>query len=160
MCGGNNNPTPPIGRPITITLTVNASALYNADPQPTTQTELDTYCSLSDDNTVLRGGRIPPNGTLNDYTTQVYSANTVSWVGVNNGDAGYRVLIDSISNNPTFFASDPPGNSGRVTAALKDGINGLIDTYTIGFTIDAPGSQELNPPKSYPLDPKLQGNPK
>ena len=150
MCGGNGKK----GKPVTITLTVNASDLYNLNPQPLTnnQGELDTYCSLSDDNL----GKIPPGGTLNDYCTDVFSGNTVKIKGASSSP-GYRVLIDSISNNPAFFASDPPGQSGVVTATLKDGIDGVVDTYTINFTINPSGNPTENPNRSYSLDPKLRG---
>lgn len=148
MCGG---PPAKKGKPVTITLTVNAEDLFNANPQPLSnnQGELDTYCSLSDDNL----GKIPPGQTLNDFTSEVFAGNTVTWKGVS-ANPGYRVLIDSISNNTNFFASDPPGNDGKVTATLKDGIDGVLDTYTIKFSIDSPGNE---PAKSYPLDPKLSG---
>jgi len=151
MSHGNKNQ----GKPVTITLTVNAEALYNLNPQPLSnnQGELDTYCSLSDDN----NGKIPANGTLNDYCTDVYSANTVTFKGASSSP-GYRVLINSITtDNPNFFASDPPGQSGIVTATLKDGIDGVIDTYTINFSIDPPGNDTA---QVYSLDPKLQGRPK
>ncbi|MGB5203277.1 MAG: hypothetical protein WBM77_03770 [Maribacter sp.] len=150
MSGGN--------KPVTITLEVRAKDLYTAIPQPlsTNQTELDTYCGLSDNN-LTAPGKIPPGGTLNDYCSDVYSTNKVIWKGKNSGSDGYRVLIDSISNNPSFFASDPPGQSGIVTATLKDGIDGVVDTYTINFSIDPPGNGAA---QSYSLDPKLRGNPK
>ena len=153
MCGGNGNK--PTGKPVVITLSVDAEALYTANPQPlsTNQVELDTYCGLSDDN-ISQAGQIPPGGNLNDFTSTVYSSNTVTWKGKNSGSNGYVVKIDSISNNPNFFASDPPGNSGIVTAVLKDNINGVGDTYTIGFSIDPPGNGAA---QSYSLDPKLQG---
>ena len=148
-------PPPPSGKPVIITLTVSAKDLYNLSPQPLTnnQGELDSYCSLSDDNTT-NPGQIPPGGNLNDYTSTVYAGKTVTWVGANSENDGYRVLINSISNNPAFFASDPPGQSGRVTATLQNNINGVEDTYTIFFTIDPPGNESA---LSYQLDPKLSG---
>lgn len=149
MSGGNDN----TNRPVTITLNVRAEALYNAVPQPANQTELDTYCSLSP------GQIIPSGGTLQDFTTNVYSGNTVTWIGRSSDAANYGVLINSISNNPNFFASDPPGSSGQVTATLKTDIDGVGDTYSIGFTINPPGNPATFPPKPYTLDPKLRGNP-
>ena len=146
--GGNSS------KPVKITLTVNAEALYNANPQPLTnnQAELDTYCSLEDDNL----GKVPPGLTLNDFTSDVYNGNTVTWNGKSGDVQGYRVLIDSISNNPNFFASDPPGQNGTVTATLNSGVApGTVDTYTINFTIDPPGNET---PRSYSLDPKLKMN--
>ena len=144
-----------MGKPVTITLCVSASALYNANPQPSTQPELDVYCVLSDDN----GGVVTPAGSsVNNFTSQVYGGNTITWVGQNCGSDGYRVLIDSISDTGDFFASDPPGSDGRVTVTLNDPISGA-DTYTITFTIDSPGNPTQFPPKQYVLDPKLGGNP-
>lgn len=144
-----------MAKPVTITLCVSASALYNANPQPTNQPELDVYCVLSDNN----GGLVTPGGSsVNNFTSQVYAGNTVTWVGENCGNDGYRVQIDTITNNPNFFKSDPPGSDGRVTATLKDDINGVEDTYRITFTIDSPGNPTQYPPKSYTLDPKLGGN--
>ena len=155
MCNGNGTPK---GGPVKITLTVRASDLYNANPQPLSnnQAELDTYCSLDDDNT-NEPGKIPPGGTLNDYTSVVYADQTVTWVGKNANNDGYRVLINSISNNPNFFSSDPPGQSGQVTATLRGDINDKTDTYTIGFSINPPGNPQDNPPQIYSLDPKLSG---
>ncbi len=152
MCGGNGN----TGKPVKITLEVNADELYKLNPQPLTnnQGELDAYCGLADDNL----GKVPPGLTLNDYTTDVYAGNTVTWSGMSAGEGsnGYRVLIDSITTKtPAFFKSDPPGKDGRVTATLADNINGVEDTYTINFTIDPPGNGS---PRSYSLDPKLKGN--
>ena len=144
--GGNSS------KPVKIILTVNADALYNANPQPLTnnQAELDTYCGLSDDNL----GQVPPGLTLNDFTSVVYNGNKVTWDGKSGDTPGYRVLIDSISNNTNFFASDPPGQDGKVTATLRSDVaSGILDTYTIGFTIDPPGN---GAPRSYQLDPKLK----
>lgn len=151
MCGGNGNQE----KPIKITLTVtDAENLYNANPQPSTQAELDTYCSLADDNTTSPG-KIPDGGTLNDFTSEVYAGNTVSWTGNNAGSNGYRVIINSITNNPNFFSSEPSG-SGLVTATLRSDIDGKQDTYTINFSVDPPGNDEA---KTYNLDPKLSGKP-
>ncbi|NNC69966.1 MAG: hypothetical protein HKN90_03995 [Flavobacteriaceae bacterium] len=146
--GGNS------GKPVKITLSVRSEALYNANPQPSTQLELDAYCGLSDDNL----GKIPPGGpqNINEFTSQVYNGNTVTWDGVSSDNPGYRILIDSISNNTSFFASDPPGQDGKVTATLKSGVaSGTLDTYTITFSIDPPGN---GTPKTYNLDPKLNMN--
>ena len=141
-----------MGKPVTITLTVNASSLFNANPQPKNETELVTYCGLSDNNC----GQIPPGKTtLNNFLSQVYNSNTVTWVGDNGGSNGYRVLITGITNNPSFFASEPNGNSGRVTTTLKDDVAGIDDTYTISFSVDPPGNGD---PKKYTIDPKLRGN--
>lgn len=137
------------GKPVTITLTVNAADLFNANPQPTSQTALDAYCSLSDDNL----GSIPPGKTLNEFTSEVFDGKTVTWRGASSSP-GYRVLIDSITNNTSFFSSDPPGNNGVVTATVRTDVSpDTEDTYTITFTIDSPGNES---PKTYALDPKLR----
>ncbi len=146
--GGNSS------KPVKITLTVNAEALYNANPQPLSnnQKELDTYCSLADDNL----GQVPPGLTLNDFTSVVYNGKTVTWDGKSGDVGGYRVLIDRISNNTSFFDSDPPGQDGKVTATLRSDVaSGTLDEYTITFTIDPPGN---GAPKTYSLDPKLKMN--
>jgi len=144
-----------MGKPVIITLTVtDAKTLYDADPQPSTQLELDAYCTLKDDN----NGKIPPDQTtINNFLSQVYSDNTVTWKGDNgnNSTSGYRVLINSITNNPNFFKVEPTGSSGQMIATLKTGIGGVEDTYTIGFSIDPPGNATA---KTYGLDPKLGGN--
>lgn len=142
-----------MGKPVIITLTVNGSDIYNANPQPVGGIATDPYCVLSDNN----NGRIPPGETtINNFLSQVYSGNTVTWQGANSGTGGYRVLITGITNNTNFFASPPHGGSGRIDATLKDGIGGVFDTYTINFTIDPPGNGTSKP---YTLDPKLGGNP-
>ena len=80
MCGGNGN----TGKPVKITLEVNADELYKLNPQPLSnnQGELDAYCGLADDNQ----GKVPPGLTLNDFTTEVYAGNTVTWSGMSAGE--------------------------------------------------------------------------
>ncbi len=143
-----------MGKPVVITLTVNGSDIYNANPQPVGGIQTDPYCSLADNN----NGRIPPGETtINDFTSQVYANNTVTWVGANTGTGGYRILITGITNNPAFFDVEPRGNgnSGQLVADLKGDINEVNDTYTISFSVDPPGN---GTPKPYTLDPKMQGN--
>ena len=143
-----------MSKPVTITLTVHTDGLYTANPQPTTQNGLDQYLTIADDN----NGRIPPGQTtIQNFLSQVYDGNTVTWIGANSGIPGWRVSIDSIENNPNFFASDNPGNDGRVTATLNNDIDGVIDTYKIYFSVIPPAN--VGTPKSYILDPKLKGNP-
>ncbi len=67
-----------MGQPVIITLTVRASDLYNAIPQPINQTQLDSYCGLGDNNTENPGHIIPVEGPLNDFTSEVYNSNTVT----------------------------------------------------------------------------------
>lgn len=133
---------------VNITLKVSAQDLYNANPQPTTQAELIPYCGLKDDNK----GKIPPGKTLNDYTTEVSGGYNVTWDGKSTDVASYKVLITGITNNPAFFSSEPKGNSGKMTAKVKDGIGDVLDTYTIDFSIDPPNQDA----KYYSLDPKLK----
>lgn len=147
-----------MSQPVTITLYVSAEDLYNVSPQPTRQQqdELDAYCILGDNNAISRG-KPDDGGNLNSFTSQIYSGDDVTWVGQNIKNDGYRVLIDEISNNSSFFPSNPlTGNGGRVVGKPIQGINDLIDTYTIKFFIDAPGNQQQQGP--YYLDPKLGGN--
>jgi hypothetical protein len=145
-----------MGKPVTITLTVSASQLF-AIANPTSQ-QVDNCCGLSDDN----NGSIPSGGTIDDFTSNVYAGHSVTWIGnpsTNPSDNGYNVAIDSISNNASFFPTNPVngngGRSGRVSGTLNSGVNGATDTYTINFTIYAPGNGGQ---QSYSIDPKLQGN--
>ncbi|MDH3699375.1 MAG: hypothetical protein OEQ81_11970, partial [Flavobacteriaceae bacterium] len=97
-----------MGKTVIITLGVDARALYTAYPPSSTaptQTQLDPYCHMNDDND---GSIQPPGGTVNDFTSQVYKGNTVRW-RINRHDASaggsYTVKIISIVNNssPAFF---------------------------------------------------------
>ncbi len=147
-----------MGQPVTITLYVSAEDLYNVSPQPTRnqQAELDAYCILGDNNDLSRG-KPDPGGGLNTFTSQIYSDKQVTWVGQNIKNDGYRVLVDEISSDAPFFTTNPlTGNGGRVVGTPKEGINNVIDTYTIKFYIDPPGGQPQSGP--YYLDPKLGGN--
>jgi len=153
MCGG----PPAVNRPVLITFKVDAKRLYDAnlDPETISQTDLDTYCYLTDDNTPP--GSIPSGGNLNDFTSKVYDGNTVTWKGDNTANDGYRVVLDSITNNATFFSAEPHGNSGRITATINTGVTiGVEDTYTIGFHIDPPGN--LPETLVFGLDPKLRAS--
>ena len=155
MCGGNGGSPPPTNKPVKITLSVRAQDLFLADPQPANQTQLDTYCGLTDDN----NGKIPTGGTLNDFTSDVYAGNTITWDGKSSQSGGYQVLIDSISSeNATYFTRENLGSPGpgKVSVNLNTNIPGVPDTYTINFSIKAPGQGGT---KSYSLDPKLKGNP-
>lgn len=142
---------------VTITLNVQANTLWNI-PNPT-QAQIDGCCSLSDDN---NGNS--PNGTIEDFTSQVNVNQNVRWVGVS-ADNGYTVAINSISyendgtdvdifNNPIIGGSG--GRSGNVNANVQNNnsLVGLHDDYTISFSIyDTPTNS-----KTYPIDPKLQVN--
>ncbi|MBT8284114.1 MAG: hypothetical protein HKO75_01930 [Flavobacteriaceae bacterium] len=146
-----------MGKPVNITLSVRASALYNANPQPADQTALDTYCSLEDNN----NGAIPPGKTLNDFTSQVYKDQLVTWLINNSGTDNYQVKILSVvnSSDPPFFnpstISAPQGGAASVNGTCN--VNSGSDTYTINFKVTLPGSKGGT--KNYSLDPKLGGNP-
>jgi len=146
-----------MGKPVNITLSVQAQDLYNAYPQPANQTQLDTYCALSDNN----NGGIGQGGTLNDFTSQVYHNQLVTWL-IRNGQGGpYQVKIMSITNSstPPFFS--PNTISGGVNGAAS--VNGTPivtsgeDTYNIHFRVTK--TSQPSGHKDYPLDPKLGGNP-
>lgn len=143
-----------MGKPVSINLTVSAYDLFNANPQPTTQDQLNSYCSLSDDN-----NGSTPDGKNADFVSNVYSGQQVTWTGSNStnpNDNGYRILITEINNNSSFFPTNPlNGQSGRVNATCDSNIGSLNDTYSIYFEINPPGN---GTPKSYRIDPKLQGN--
>lgn len=151
-----------MSQPVNITLTVRASDLYTANPQPANQTALDGYCTLIDNN---NGRIVPPpgssSGTLQDFTSQVYHNQLVTWLITNSQGGPYQVKITSINND-----SDPPFFSPNPISAPQNGaasVNGtpLVssgeDTYTINFTVTdtRPGGTT----KNYSLDPKLGGNP-
>jgi uncharacterized protein YraI len=143
---------------VVITLNVQANTLWNI--QNPTQAQIDSCCSLTDDN---NGNS--PNGTIEDFTSQVNLAKNVRWVGVSN-DNNYTVAIDSITYEAdgsdvnafdTTIVAGSGGRSGNVNANVRND-NGLVnqhDDYLIRFSIyDTPTNF-----KSYPIDPKLHINP-
>jgi hypothetical protein len=149
-----------MGKPVTITLTVEAYKLYND------QLTVLNACTLSDDN-----AGSSPDGTCGNFTSNVYLNNNVKWVGKtkdNTTDQGYDVAITSVVYiaDPTdvdfFDLATLPGSGGR-----KGNVNGNVkndrelvgqhDSYKINFDIYPPANSSL-PKKSYPIDPKLQGN--
>lgn len=143
---------------VKITLNVQASTLWNI-PNPT-QAQIDGCCSLTDDN---NGNS--PNGTLEDFTSQVNLNKNVKWSGTT-GDSGYTIAIDSIvyeneGDDVNIFNSitigGSGGRSGNVNANVlnESSLVGLHDDYTINFSIyDTPTDC-----KSFSIDPKLQVNP-
>ncbi|TDE07197.1 hypothetical protein [Flavobacterium sandaracinum] len=147
-----------MGKKVEIALTVQASSLY-AMSNPSQQ-DIDTACSLSDDNS----GR-SSNGTLKDFLSNVYLNQDVKWIGIST-DRGFSVAIDSIFNEPetrdvNFFDVETiygtGGRSGNATAKVKNDSN-LVhkhDKYTITFSVYADG----NSSKSFHIDPKLAANP-
>ncbi len=170
MCGGNGNQ--PTGRPVVITLTVSAKGLSDATEPPLIPTSavIDQYCSIFDDTP----GRPPYTGTREDFTSDVYIGNRVTWRGVtadpNGVDSGYSIAIQSIvyepktdvPNDVSFFPSPLAGGNGRsadATTLISDdsALVGKLDIYTINFLIYAPGNN--TPFGPYPIDPKLSGKP-
>ncbi len=174
MCGGNGNPPPtrtPPGRPVIITLTVSAKSLADATVPPLipTSTVIDANCSIFDD----KPGRPPYTGPREDFTSDVYIGNRVTWRGVtadpNGIDSGYSIAIQSIvyepkpddPNDVSFFTSPltgQPGRTGDATTLITDdtALDGKHDIYTLNFFIYAPGNN--TPFGPYPIDPKLRGN--
>ncbi len=156
-----------MGKPVSITLTVEASTLYAKKPYPPAQSVVDGLCTLGDTN---HGNS--PNGTIEDFTSQVYINNDVTWIGATKYptgiDRGYSVAINSVvhetdANDPNdipFFSSPAlgsPGRSGNVNLTVTDDSNldGKHDVYTINFSVYATGNNHLN----YSIDPRLSGNP-
>ncbi|MCJ7465089.1 MAG: hypothetical protein MUO53_00150 [Maribacter sp.] len=167
MCNGNN-PPPPSGKPVVITLTVEASSLYAAvDPN---QEFVDSKCSLLDDN----GGN---SVDVKTFESNVYLNNNVRWVGATkfplDVDKDYSIAIDSIRHeatpqsdptaptNENFFSSviinGGGGRSSNVNAVVNNNSNLInqLDVYTINFSVYPKG----NNPKPFHIDPKLRGNP-
>ncbi|MNF72090.1 hypothetical protein D3C85_746530 [compost metagenome] len=147
-----------MGKKVEITLNVQASSLYGmSNPS---QSDIDGKCSLSDDNSGSS-----PNGTLEDFLSNVYINQDVKWKGLT-VDQGYSVAIDSIvyerqSNDVNFFDTTTiggtGGRSGNVTAKVKNdsSLVNQIDQYTINFSVYDDG----NSSKSFSIDPKLAANP-
>ncbi len=148
-----------MAKKVNITLTVqvnNLLALVNP-----TQAQIESYCSLSDDN----GGSNQGGGGIETFLSNVYINNDVKWVGATN-DQGCSVSIDSIvyeseDGDTDFFTSTnvggTGGRSGNVTATVKNDPNlaGQLDIYTINFTAYPQGN---GGEASFHIDPKLQGN--
>lgn len=148
-----------MGKKVNITLTVSASALYNANPQPTTPSQLNPYCSLSDDNNGSSS-----DGTPENFQSNVYINNDVKWDG-NTNDSGYSIAIESVSyesvNNdtnffPTIILGGTGGRNGTVTSKVNNNqsLAGKLDVYQITFRVYAQGNNYL----TYSIDPKLSGN--
>ncbi|TDE28727.1 MULTISPECIES: hypothetical protein [Flavobacterium] len=147
-----------MAKPVVITLTVQTANLYGMNIP--SQTQVDGCCALSDDNSGSS-----PNGTLEDFQSNVFINNNVRWVGVSN-DSGYSVAIDSIvyepeSNDVNFFdnatINGTGGRSGNASANVKNDPNlvNQSDIYTINFSVYNSG----NSYKAFSIDPKLAINP-
>jgi len=142
-----------MGKKVNITLTVQASGLYGMSSP--TQAQVDSQCSISDDNSGSS-----PNGTLEDFQSNVYNENDVKWIGSSN-DSGFAVAITSIvSKSGSIFdtttLNGSGGRSGNVEGKVKKNApNKQIDTYTINFSVFDSG----NVSKPFSIDPKLISNP-
>lgn len=147
-----------MAKPVVITLTVQTANLYGIDTP--SQTEVDSCCRLSDDNSGSS-----PNGTLEDFQSNVFINNNVKWLGVS-ADPGYSVAIDSIvyeskSNDVNFFdnatISGSGGRSGNASANVKNDPNlvNQLDIYTVNFSVYSSGTSY----KAFSIDPKLAINP-
>ena len=165
MCGGNGNPP---GKPVKITLTVQASSLFALGGTSFTQTQVDNLCSLSDDND---GGN---SSNVNTFESNVYLNKNVQWVGAvkdeKGVDKGFSIAIDSIvheatpqsdptaPSNDNFFASATinggGGRSSNVNAVVKNNTSLInqLDVYTINFSV----YDQQNNHFSFPIDPKLR----
>ena len=147
-----------MAKPVVITLTVQTAVLYVMSAP--SQYQVDSCCTLSDDNSGSS-----PNGTLEDFKSNVFINNNVRWVGVSN-DSGYSVAIDSLvyeskSNDVNFFdnatINGTGGRSGNASANVKNDPNLVneLDIYTINFSVYNSGNLH----KSFSIDPKLAINP-
>jgi len=171
MSGGNNNPPAnPPGKPVKITLTVEASSLFALGGTTYTQAQVDALCTLSDDNN---------DGTSTDvrtYVSNVYLAHNVQWVGEvkfpDGVDKGYSIGIDSIvheatpqsdptaPSNQNFFTDiTMPGGGGRssnVNAVVNNepSLINQLDVYTINFSV----YDQQNNHFPFQIDPKLRAN--
>lgn len=145
-----------MAKPVVITLTVEASTLFNLVSP--TQAQIDTCCSLSDDN----GGSGSP---IENFTSTVFIDKNVKWKG-ETPDRGFSIAIDSIAYESKgadvnfFDVSIIPGSGGRsgnANANVKkdDGLKGKMDVYTLNFKVYDSGINF----KPFPIDPKLAINP-
>ncbi|PWA09164.1 hypothetical protein [Flavobacterium laiguense] len=145
---------------VEIKLIVDASSLYAMkDP---TQKEVENACKLEDNN---NGNS--PNGTIDDFTSQVYLDKEVKWKGKTK-DNGYSIAIDCITyepktkdpNDEDFFdetvINGSGGKNGEVNAKVKNNkkLIGKIDVYSINFSSHNHDSSSY----SFHIDPKLLGN--
>ncbi|WMI67344.1 hypothetical protein [Mangrovimonas sp. YM274] len=153
-----------MSKKVTITLTVQASALYGLDDP--TKTEVESKCELTDDNSGTSS-----NG-IEDFTSQVYVDHDVKWEGEvkypDGVDKDYSIAIYSIdynsnvNNNVNFFDESiiSGGNSRNATVKKKvkddSSLVNKIDDYTINFRI----FKTADDYKAFSVDPKLQANPK
>lgn len=139
---------------VVITLNIEASTLFKID-NPTPE-QLDKYCSFTDNN----NGK-SPNGSNEEYTTEVYIGNSVQWLGFTK-EADFKVEIESIAFKPersdvNFFDTEiVKGSKGTVTASVlnDDRLKGAMYSFLINFSI-IHSSQKI---KYFSIDPKLSIN--
>jgi hypothetical protein len=145
---------------VQIVLTVDAEKLYHMKNY--NQDDIDSYCSLTDDN----GGKAD-NGKVQDFLSNVYLSKSVEWVGASmNKDyavAVDRIVYDFDLNDPTdiYFLEDDEkiygtgGENSKVVATVKDQQE-IADTqniYKINFSIYYKKER-----KEFLVDPKLKAN--
>jgi hypothetical protein len=145
---------------VQIVLTVDAAKLYHMKNY--SQDDIDSYCTLTDDNDGQTN-----NGKVQDFLSNVYLSKSVEWVGASlNKD--YDVAIDRIVydfdlNDPSdiYFLEDDEkiygtgGNHSKVVATVKDQQE-IADTqniYKINFSIYYKTER-----KEFLVDPKLKAN--
>lgn len=145
---------------VQIVLTVDAEKLYHMKNY--NQDDIDSYCTLTDDN----DGKTD-NGKVQDFLSNVYLSKSVEWVGASS-NKDYDVAIDRIVydfdlNDPAdiYFLEDDEkiygsgGNQSKVVATVKDQQE-IADTqniYKINFSI-----YHKKERKEFLVDPKLQAN--
>jgi len=145
---------------VQIVLTVDAAKLYHMKNY--NQDDIDSYCTLTDDN----DGK-STNGKVQDFLSNVYLSKSVEWVGASiNND--YDVAIDRIVydfdlNDPSdiYFLEDDEkingtgGKHSKVVATVKDQQD-IADTqniYKINFSVYYKKER-----KEFLVDPKLKAN--
>lgn len=148
---------------LTITLSVEASKLYNmTNPS---QTDIENNSTFFDSN-----GQTSKPGEIKNFESKVYVDQDVWWEGETkdkeNQDKEYSVAILSIvykagDDSENFFNTTAicgnGGPNGKVKAKVKknDYLKGKTNIYSINFSIYPPGDA---PMKSYFIDPKLKVN--
>lgn len=145
---------------VQIVLTVDAEKLYHMKNY--NQDDIDTYCTLTDDNDGTTN-----NGKVQDFLSNVYLSKSVEWVGASSNN-DYSVAIDRIVydfdlNDPTdiYFLEDDEkihgtgGKNSKVVATVKDqeDIVSTQNIYKINFSI-----YYKNNRKEFLVDPKLKAN--
>lgn len=143
---------------VVITLNVAADKLYKLKKPK--RSDINSYCSLSDNNKGTQGDK-----SIHYFQSDVYANYTVRWVGVvndpNGEDRGYNIAITGIKNKskkifPNLKLKGTRGKYGTVCETSNPGIGNKKDTYTITFRIYPPIISRRK--IEFSIDPKLQGN--